>query len=197
MKPHWRGLGKSHIYFLPKRKVWRLESFYATEKYADLTADDTDPFAYYPLGRLNWKIEDGICQMSEGAVRSLTLTTCFPNKFTCDDGSCVRINQRCNLVVDCPDKSDEKVRGREGEMRLNFPLQDCEILRLDDNYRGELFPRELDNSALTVFMNVSILAFPKVRVRVEWSGIMIVRTSNKLLSHRLIPWSSIILRTLF
>ena len=120
MKPHWRGLGKSHIYFLPKRKVWRLESFYATEKYADLTADDTDPFAYYPLGRLNWKIEDGICQMSEGAVRSLTLTTCFPNKFTCDDGSCVRINQRCNLVVDCPDKSDEKVRGREGEMRLNF-----------------------------------------------------------------------------
>ena len=44
-------------------------------------------------------------------------------------------------------------------------MQDCEILRLDDNYRGELFPRELDNSALTVFMNVSILAFPKVRVR--------------------------------
>ena len=110
MKPHWRGLGKSHIYFLPKQKVWRLESFYATEKYADLTADDTDPFAYYPLGRLNWKIQDGICQMSDGAIRSLTLTTCFPNKFTCDDGSCVRINQRCNLVVDCPDKSDEKVK---------------------------------------------------------------------------------------
>ena len=44
-------------------------------------------------------------------------------------------------------------------------MQDCEILRLDDNYRGELFPRELDNSALTVYMNVSILAFPKVRVR--------------------------------
>ena len=45
------------------------------------------------------------------------------------------------------------------------PVQDCEILRLDDNYRGELFPRELDNSALTVYMNVSILAFPKVRGR--------------------------------
>ena len=44
-------------------------------------------------------------------------------------------------------------------------MQDCEILRLDDNYRGELFPRELDNSALTVYMNVSILAFPKVRGR--------------------------------
>ena len=65
-KPHWRGLGKSHIFFLPKTKVWRLESFYATEKYADLPADDTDPYAYYPLGRLKWRIYDGICQMSEG-----------------------------------------------------------------------------------------------------------------------------------
>ena len=58
---------------------------------------------------------------------------------------------------------------REGEQETDRILeifscpQDCEILRLDDNYRGELFPRELDNSALTVFMNVSILAFPKAR----------------------------------
>ena len=65
-KPHWRGLGKSHIYFMPKTKVWRLESFYATEKYADLPADDTDPYAFFPLGRLKWRIFDGICQMSEG-----------------------------------------------------------------------------------------------------------------------------------
>ena len=75
MKPHWRGLGKSHIYFLPKRKVWRLESFYATEKYADLTADDTDPFAYYPLGRLNWKIYDGICQLEGGNITLHSLLT--------------------------------------------------------------------------------------------------------------------------
>ena len=42
------------------------------------------------------------------------------------------------------------------------PCQDCDILRLDEDYRGELFPREIDNSALTVFINVSILAFPKI-----------------------------------
>ena len=28
LKPHWRGYGKSHIYFRPRRQVWRLESFY-------------------------------------------------------------------------------------------------------------------------------------------------------------------------
>ena len=32
LKPHWRGLGKSHIYYITKKKVWRLESFYAVEK---------------------------------------------------------------------------------------------------------------------------------------------------------------------
>ena len=32
LKPHWRGLGKSHIFFTPQTKSWRLESFYDTEK---------------------------------------------------------------------------------------------------------------------------------------------------------------------
>ena len=32
LKPHWRGLGKSHIFYLTALKKWKLESFYATEK---------------------------------------------------------------------------------------------------------------------------------------------------------------------
>jgi len=147
LKPHWRGLGKSHIFYQPKEKKWKLESFYATEKYALITADDTQPQSFYPLGRKTWFVSDGICQLENDSPKSLTLTTCFPNKFTCDDGSCVRINQRCNLAIDCPDKSDEK---------------NCEILVLGEDYLGELFPRELDNSALAVYVNVSILAFPKI-----------------------------------
>ena len=66
--------------------------------------------------------------------------------------------------MDCRDGSDEKVNKSDGEKQKipMFELQNCEILKLDKNYRGELFPRELDNSALTVYINVSILAFPKV-----------------------------------
>ena len=46
--------------------MWRLESFYAVEKYADLPADDTNPYSFFPLGRLKWRIYDGICQMEGG-----------------------------------------------------------------------------------------------------------------------------------
>ena len=51
-KAHWRGLGKSHIYYVKDLKSWKLESFYdEEEKYAVLAADDSDPNAFYPLGR--------------------------------------------------------------------------------------------------------------------------------------------------
>ena len=50
-KAHWRGLGKSHIYYLPLTKTWRLESFYETDQFALLAADDSVPRAFYPLGR--------------------------------------------------------------------------------------------------------------------------------------------------
>ena len=73
----WQGLGKSHIFFVPKGKIWRLESYYATEKYADLPADDTNPYAYYPLGRLKWRIYDGICQMEGGKKSKSTILVGF------------------------------------------------------------------------------------------------------------------------
>lgn len=39
------------------------------------------------------------------AVRSLTLSSCQPGYFTCWDGSCIPLDQRCSLVTECPDHS--------------------------------------------------------------------------------------------
>ena len=42
---------------------------------------------------------------------------------------------------------------------------------LEDDYRGEQFPRVEDNSPLTVYMNVTLLAFPKIDVlKLVFSG---------------------------
>ena len=47
------------------------------------------------------------------------------------------IMQRCNLLTDCPDESDEK---------------DCDILVLEEDYNGAKFPRSRDNKALPIYV---------------------------------------------
>ena len=82
----------------------------------------------------------------------MTLTNCIDNdsglaSFTCDDGTCVEMNQRCDLQVDCPDSSDEK---------------NCDVLQVPSDYRSQIFPIMSDGNALLVTVNVSILAFPEI-----------------------------------
>ena len=70
----------------------------------------------------------------------LTLTNYIDNdsglaSFTCDDGTCVEMNQRCDLQVDCPDSSDEK---------------NCDVLQVPSDYRSQIFPIMSDGNALLV-----------------------------------------------
>ena len=150
--PHWRGFGKSHVYFRPRRQVWRLESFYDLQRYAEFFADDANPYSYYPTGRSTWKINSGICQLRDNVDYKMSLTNCIANDgsgydFTCTDGTCVGMDKRCNLQDDCPDSSDEK---------------DCDVLFIASDYRSELFPITASGDPLSVSLNVSILAFPDI-----------------------------------
>ncbi|KAG0702853.1 Low-density lipoprotein receptor-related protein [Chionoecetes opilio] len=42
-----------------------------------------------------------------GTARASMVRTLPGGQFTCDDGSCVAITQRCDLLTDCPDYTDE------------------------------------------------------------------------------------------
>ena len=97
-------------------------------------------------------MNSGICQLKDNAEHKLSLTNCIYNDgsgydFTCRDGTCVGMDKRCNLMDDCPDASDEK---------------DCDVLFFPKDYRSELFPITSSGDPLSVTLNVSILAFPKV-----------------------------------
>ena len=147
-KPQWRGMGKSHVFFIPETSEWKLESFYDKKKYAKFTADISSSATFYPTGRHTWKVNSGICKLSKGAKHKLSLTNCVLDNgktdYTCADGTCLPIEKLCDLRDDCKDHTDEK---------------GCDLLVLPNDYRGENFPINHDHTPIGLFVNVSILAF--------------------------------------
>ena len=61
----------------------------------------------YPMGVNTWKSVGSSCITNEDGRLELLLTTCDEDMFTCRDGSCVSMEKRCDLQVDCKDESDE------------------------------------------------------------------------------------------
>ena len=58
------------------------------------------------MGRLKWWVKKGICE-SEDVQLEFVLSTCTTYEFTCDNGECVNLDLKCNMEIDCTDKSDE------------------------------------------------------------------------------------------
>ena len=150
-QPVWRGLGKSHLFYLPNEQKWKLESFYDQKRFAYYEAQDSNPYLFYPTGRGDWKINSGICRLANFASRRLSLTNCVigdgKTDFTCRDGTCIPINDLCDLTANCPDKTDEK---------------DCQQLTIPADYKGEKFPILDSKEPLKLFTNISILSFPTI-----------------------------------
>ena len=60
-----------------------------------LTMLDTDAL---PVGRHTWKMENNACNQGETSTQVLVMSACQESEFTCDDGKCVNITQRCNNI---------------------------------------------------------------------------------------------------
>ena len=73
-------------------------------------------------------------------LRYLKLTGCAEGDFTCDDGQCVTMEQRCNQLPDCRDRSDET---------------NCQILFLENKYNRNIPPITVDNG-IKKKVNVSV-----------------------------------------
>lgn len=84
-----------------------------------------------PIGRFIWH--------HQSKNTTLTLSRCSSKDFVCDDGSCISIMQRCDLVPNCRDRSDE---------------QRCELVDIPPNHINSLLPSRQLNMKVKVFLDI-------------------------------------------
>ena len=102
----------------------------------------------YALGKHEWLVtgDSYKCHKGEPTKYYMKLTSCHGKKqFTCDDGHCVTIEQRCDQLPDCRDGSDES---------------GCQLLVLGEGYKKDVAPIssvcEPDCTLVPVKVHISI-----------------------------------------
>jgi hypothetical protein len=136
----WQGLVQSNIYYTGKH--WRIQSLHDPNYYLE---NDRQTL---PLGRQVWTTgpETILCGETGGFSLSLTFSICFPNQFTCNNGFCIDLKQRCDNLMDCEDKSDEL---------------DCQYVVFDSGYLKHLIPTD-ESGTQPIFINVTLKTFPNI-----------------------------------
>ena len=102
-------------------KVWRLNVINS-----DVTGISSASFASFTLGKHNWTIKgDDGCSSADTYITELKMSGCQANEYTCNDGQCVSMDDRCNQLPNCRDESDER---------------NCNVLVLKDGYNKNVPP---------------------------------------------------------
>ena len=148
---NFRGLEKSHIFFECVREEectygkWILQSVLEPKMILE-TQDE------FPIGTNEWELgaDDALCHQLKGYKQILTLSQCYPDKFTCSSGHCIPLEDRCNVDYDCIDFSDEK---------------NCQAIQMNDDYIKELLPVSKNQEPCIVHINVTISSFPEISTK--------------------------------
>ena len=116
------GLGSARIEHDPLLRQWIL-----WDSRLDVEASTKASQNSYALGKHNWTISGDNYQCFEGKdyTIEMKLTACNDTQFTCNDGQCVKMDERCNQMPDCKDTSDE---------------MGCRILQLKEGYNKRVPP---------------------------------------------------------
>ena len=51
-----------------------------------------------PVGKHKWLVENNACKEGKTSTEILQLSACEEEQFTCNDGKCLDIHQRCNNI---------------------------------------------------------------------------------------------------
>ena len=134
------GNRKSVARFMKEDFEWRIE----TNVY-NTTAVSKEISGRFMLGKQNWTVE-GDSKMCHGGKEyniQLKLTSCnqTAGEFTCDDGQCIEMEERCDQVPDCRDESDEN---------------NCELILMKNNYNKNIPPTS-GISAANVSISINLM----------------------------------------
>lgn len=119
-------------------KQWKLDVAHSSVSETSKAAH-----ASFTLGKQNWMIQ-GHGDFNDGKEQFLKLkmSGCQEDEFTCNDGQCLSMNQRCNQPPDCQDKSDER---------------NCQILVLEDGYNKRVPAIHLKEHFVNVSVSIDLL----------------------------------------
>ena len=123
-KLNFYGL-RTTIEYDQERGLWRLS---VTDE-NKVSAISKASLASFTLGRHNWTISgDRDCNEqidSESYTVELKMSGCNESQFTCNDGQCVQMDERCDQFPHCRDTSDEWA---------------CDIFALKEGYNRNIPP---------------------------------------------------------
>ena len=119
---HWQGTRHSTLRLDASKKKWRMSS-----SVNQVSGISNAPLLSFGLGLHEWEVSgDTWCNEGKSYKTWLKLTGCDQStEFTCNDGQCIEMEERCNQVPDCRDESDE--RG-------------CRVIVLKDGYNKNISP---------------------------------------------------------
>ena len=143
---------RSHIFFKCtidnecETGKWYLQSLIKPEFMLELSND------YFPMGRQKWNLAQGktFCKYEIGNLIDLTISQCYPGKFTCDSGQCIQLEERCNIELNCEDKTDE---------------YNCAKIKTGNGYAREQVPVSVSSEPTIIYINVSLLALPSISTK--------------------------------
>ncbi|XP_066983584.1 uncharacterized protein [Macrobrachium rosenbergii] len=92
----------------------------------------------YPVGVHTWELSGDRCADNE---TDLLLTSCNVTQYTCNDGSCIQKDARCDLSMDCADESDE---------------MDCSVVAVPARYAEKIPPPNVFAEPLPVNISFNI-----------------------------------------
>ena len=94
-----------------------------------------------PVGKKTWTLPESSCNKGLDEERSLLLTSCKVGQFSCNNGQCIDIVNRCDGAAHCQDLSDEK---------------SCRLVNIDpEKYlKGKTPPSETETLPLEVSSQV-------------------------------------------